>query len=171
MTLGEEKLKWWVYQMEKEFRWYVQPFWYNTRVWRTDRQTELAYIINVLHEQLTIIATSSTTTTTKKPCKAETHKASIWLSNHLFLHICSQRFVHTWLEQLNTLVQIRRWPTNDQFVSYSQLEPQYSVPLCPFYQTAFMDFGPCTNYSRPSGVCRYGRLFYSARVFYFFFFI
>ena len=29
----------------KEFRWYVQPFWYNTRVWRTDRQTGLAWHI------------------------------------------------------------------------------------------------------------------------------
>jgi len=30
-TLGDAKL---------EFRWYVQPFWYNTRVWRTDRRTD-----------------------------------------------------------------------------------------------------------------------------------
>jgi len=39
-TLGDEKLEWWAYQMVKEFRWYVQPFWYNTRVWRTDRRTD-----------------------------------------------------------------------------------------------------------------------------------
>jgi len=25
-----------------DLRWYVQPFWYNTRVWQTDGQTELA---------------------------------------------------------------------------------------------------------------------------------
>ena len=25
--------------MVKEFRWHVQPFWHNTRVWQTDRQT------------------------------------------------------------------------------------------------------------------------------------
>ena len=39
-TLGDEKLEWWAYQTVKEFRWYVQPFWYNTRVWQTDRQTD-----------------------------------------------------------------------------------------------------------------------------------
>jgi len=26
--------------MVKEFRWYVQPFWYNTRMWQTDRRTD-----------------------------------------------------------------------------------------------------------------------------------
>jgi len=39
-TLGDEKLEWWAYQMVKAFRWYVQPFWYNTRVWQTDGQTD-----------------------------------------------------------------------------------------------------------------------------------
>jgi len=39
-TLGVGKLEWWAYRTVKEFRWYVQPFWYNTRVWRTDRQTD-----------------------------------------------------------------------------------------------------------------------------------
>jgi len=39
-TLGDEKLNWWAYQTVKEFRWYVQPFWHNTRVWQTDRRTD-----------------------------------------------------------------------------------------------------------------------------------
>jgi len=39
-TLGDEKLEWWAYQMVKEFRWYVQPLWHNTRVWQTDRRTD-----------------------------------------------------------------------------------------------------------------------------------
>jgi len=39
-TLGDQKLEWWAYQMVKEFRWYVQPFWHKSRVWQTDRQTD-----------------------------------------------------------------------------------------------------------------------------------
>ena len=39
-TLGDEKLEWWAYQVVKEFRWYVQPFWYNTRVWQRDGRTD-----------------------------------------------------------------------------------------------------------------------------------
>jgi len=39
-TLDDEKLEWWAYRTVKEFRWYVQPFWYNTRVWRTDGRTD-----------------------------------------------------------------------------------------------------------------------------------
>ena len=50
--LGVEKLEWWTYQKVKEFRWYAQPFRYNTRVWRTDRrtdrQTELAWHIRAI---------------------------------------------------------------------------------------------------------------------------
>jgi len=51
-TLGDEKLEWRAYRTVKEFRWYVQPFWYNTRVWRTDwqtdGQTELAWHIRAI---------------------------------------------------------------------------------------------------------------------------
>jgi len=36
-TLGDEKR---AYQKVEEFRWYLQPFWYNTRVWQTDGQTD-----------------------------------------------------------------------------------------------------------------------------------
>jgi len=42
-TLGFKKLEWWAYQMVKEFQWYVQPFWYNTRLHVCDGQTELAW--------------------------------------------------------------------------------------------------------------------------------
>jgi len=35
----------WAYQTVKEFRWYVQPFWYKSRVWQTEWETELPYII------------------------------------------------------------------------------------------------------------------------------
>ena len=41
-TLGDEKLEWWSYQVVKKFRWCVQPFWHKSRVWQTDRNTELA---------------------------------------------------------------------------------------------------------------------------------
>jgi len=34
------KLEWWAYQTVKEIRWYVQPFWYKVRVWRTERRTD-----------------------------------------------------------------------------------------------------------------------------------
>jgi len=51
-TLDVKKLEWWAYQTVKEFRWCVQPFWYNTRVWRTDgrtdRHTELAWHIRAI---------------------------------------------------------------------------------------------------------------------------
>jgi len=30
------KTRWWAYQIVKELRWYVQPFWYKSRVWQTD---------------------------------------------------------------------------------------------------------------------------------------
>ena len=39
-TLGDEKLEWWTYEIVKEFRWCVQPFWHKARVWQTDRQTD-----------------------------------------------------------------------------------------------------------------------------------
>ena len=39
-TFGGEKLDWWAYQTVKEFRWYVQPFWYNRRVWQPDGRTD-----------------------------------------------------------------------------------------------------------------------------------
>jgi len=39
-TLGVEKLEWCVYQIVKEFRWRVQPFWHKARVWRTDGRTD-----------------------------------------------------------------------------------------------------------------------------------
>jgi len=36
---GDEKLEWWLYQIVKEFR-CVQPFWYNPRLWQTNRRTD-----------------------------------------------------------------------------------------------------------------------------------
>jgi len=40
---GDEKLEQWAYQVVKEFRWYVQPFWYKSSMRQTDGQTELAW--------------------------------------------------------------------------------------------------------------------------------
>jgi len=48
MILGDEKQEWWAYHTVKEFRWYAQPFWHNTRVWQTDGQTELAWHIRAI---------------------------------------------------------------------------------------------------------------------------
>jgi len=39
---------WWGYQTVEEFRWHVQPFWYNTCEWQTDRQTKLPWHIYAL---------------------------------------------------------------------------------------------------------------------------
>jgi len=58
-TLGDEKLEWWTYQIVKEFRWCGQPLWYNTRMWRADRQTdrriELAWHIRAIAYMLSRI--------------------------------------------------------------------------------------------------------------------
>jgi len=40
MTLANEKLELWAYQVVKECRWYVQPFWHKARVWQTDGRTD-----------------------------------------------------------------------------------------------------------------------------------
>jgi len=45
--------------MVQEFRWYVQPFWHNTRVWQTDRQTELAWHIRAIAYMLSRVKTSA----------------------------------------------------------------------------------------------------------------
>jgi len=73
---------------------------------------------------ITIITTTTATTLLlQKPRtmyravrvnQRETHKASVWFTNHLFFHVNLQGLVHTRLKQLNALLEIRRRPTNNQ---------------------------------------------------------
>ena len=54
-TLGDEKLEWWVHQTVKEFRWNVQPFWYEKHACdrRTDRQTDGTAVVYSLRATAT----------------------------------------------------------------------------------------------------------------------
>ena len=67
-----KKLEWWAYQTVKEFRWYVQPFWYNTRVWRTDGRTDgigVAYTRYSINAVARKNACSHTFSTKQLSCK------------------------------------------------------------------------------------------------------
>ena len=63
-----EKLEWWAYQIMKEFRWQVQPFWHNTRVTdvrTTEFQLHITYALYSI-DLLTRVKTSNIRQTSKK---------------------------------------------------------------------------------------------------------